>query len=67
MTLDYKRNNGRCLCLDILNEGEEIKIHRSARKASIRFLFPRTKCRRVSYPVPPFSTSIDYKMRRNVK
>lgn len=39
MTLDYKRNNGRCLYLDILNEGEEIKIHRSARKASIRFSF----------------------------
>lgn len=39
MTLDYKRNNGRCLHLDILNEGEEIKIHHSARKASIRFSF----------------------------
>lgn len=43
MTLDYKRNNGRCLYLDILNEGEEIKIHRSARKASIRFSFSRTE------------------------
>jgi len=44
MTLDCPMQQRRVVCARAraLNEGEEIKIHRSAREASIGFSFSRT-------------------------